>query len=70
LSDVHDVFYVSHLKKCMRVPEEQLPMKDLDVKEGLSYQEYPVKFLETSEGVTRNKRIRMCKVQWSHHTEE
>jgi hypothetical protein len=54
LSDVHDVFYVSHLKKCMRVPEEQLPMKDLDVKEGLSYQEYPVKFLETSEGVTRN----------------
>jgi hypothetical protein len=52
------------------VPEEQIPMKDLDAKEDLSYQEYPVKILETSERVTRNKKITMCKVQWSHHTEE
>jgi hypothetical protein len=70
LSDVHDVFHVSQLKKCLRVPEEQLPMEDLNAKENLSYQEYPVKILETSERVTRNKRIKMCKVQWSHHTEE
>jgi hypothetical protein len=52
------------------VPEEQIPMKDLHAKEDLSYQEYPVKILETSERVTRNKKIKMCKVQWSHHTEE
>jgi hypothetical protein len=45
-------------------------MEALDAKEDLSYQEYPVKILETSEGVTRNKRIKTCKVQWSHHTEE
>jgi hypothetical protein len=70
LSDVHDVFHVSQLKKCLRVPEEQLPMEDLDAKEDLSYQEYPVKILETSERVTRNKKIKMCKVQRSHHTEE
>jgi hypothetical protein len=70
LSGVHDVFHVSQLKKCLRVPEEQLPMEDLDAKEDLSYQEYPVKILETSKRVTRNKKIRMCKVQWSHHNEE
>jgi hypothetical protein len=70
LSDMHDVFHVSQLKKYLRVPEEQLPMDDLDVKEDLSYQEYHVKILKTSERVTRNKKIRMCKVQWSHHTEE
>jgi hypothetical protein len=70
LSDVHDVFHVSQLKKCLRVPEEQIPMKDLDAKEDLSYQEHHVKILETSERVTRNKRVKMCKVQWSHHTEE
>jgi hypothetical protein len=29
LSDVHDVFHVSQLKKCLRVPEEQLPMEEL-----------------------------------------
>jgi hypothetical protein len=70
LSNVHDVFHVSQLKKCLRVPEEQLPMEDLDTKEHLSYQEYPVKVLETSERVTQNMKIKMCKVQWSHHTEE
>jgi hypothetical protein len=38
LSDVHDVFHVSQLKKCLCVPEEQLPMEDLDAKEDISYQ--------------------------------
>jgi hypothetical protein len=70
LSEVHDVFHVSQLKKYLRVPKEQIPMEDLDVKEDLSYQEHPVRILETSERVMRNKRIKMCKVQWSHHTEE
>jgi hypothetical protein len=51
LSDVHDVFHVSQLK-CLRVPEEQIPMEDLNASEDLSYQEYPVKILETSERVT------------------
>jgi hypothetical protein len=63
LSNVHDVFHVSQLKKCLRVPEEQLPIEELEAKEDLSYQEYPVKILETSERVIRNKKIKMCKVQ-------
>jgi hypothetical protein len=45
-------------------------MVDLDAKEDISYQEYPIKILETPVRVMRNKRIKMCKVQWSHHTEE
>jgi hypothetical protein len=49
------------------VPEEEIPMEDLSASEDLSYVEYPVKILETSERVTQNK-IKMCKVQWSHHT--
>jgi hypothetical protein len=52
LSDVHDVFHVSQLKKCLFVPEEQLSMEDLDAKQDLSYQEYHVKILETSERIT------------------
>jgi hypothetical protein len=31
------------------VPEEQIPTEDLNASEDLSYQEYPVKILETSE---------------------
>jgi hypothetical protein len=67
---VRDVFHVSQLKKCMCVPEEQIPTDDLYAKEDLSYQEYPVKILATSKRVTWNKKIKMCKVQWSHHTDE
>jgi hypothetical protein len=29
-----------------------------------------IKILETPERVTRNKKVKMCKVQWSRHTEE
>ena len=53
----------------MRVPEEQAPLDGVDVQEDLTYTEHPVKILETSERVTRNKHIRMCRVQWSHHSE-
>jgi hypothetical protein len=70
LSDVHDVFHVSQLKKCLRVPEEQLPMGELNLGGDLTYSERPVKILDTAERVTRNKVIKMCKVQWSHHTED
>jgi hypothetical protein len=62
LSDVHNAFHVSQLKKCLRVPEEQIPMEDLDASEDLFYQEHPDKILEMSERVTRNKKIKMCKV--------
>jgi hypothetical protein len=58
LSGVHDVFHVSQLKKCLRVPEEQAPLEGLEVQEDLTYTEHPVKILETSERVTRNKKIR------------
>jgi mannose-1-phosphate guanylyltransferase len=35
-----------------------------------SYAEYPIKILDTLTRVTRNKVIKMCKVQWSHHGED
>ncbi|WVZ48695.1 hypothetical protein U9M48_000114 [Paspalum notatum var. saurae] len=45
LSGVHDVFHVSQLKKCLRVPEEQAPLEGLEVQEDLTYTEHPVKIL-------------------------
>jgi hypothetical protein len=70
LSDVHDVFHVSQLKKCIRIPEEQLPMEELSGYGDLTYTEYPIKIIDTLTRVTRNKVIKMCKVQWSHHGED
>jgi hypothetical protein len=70
LSDVHHVFHVLQLRKCLRVPEEQMPLEELTIGEDLMYQEYRVKILDASEKVTRNNRYKMCKAQWSNHTEE
>jgi hypothetical protein len=70
LSVVHDVFHESQLKKCLRVPEEQLPTEDLEVQEDLTYVEKPTQILETVDQVTRRSTIRMCKVKWGHHSEE
>jgi hypothetical protein len=70
LSDVHDVFHILQLKKCLRVLEEQLPMEHLDPRGDLTYSERPIKILDITEWVTRNNVIKMCKVQWSHHTED
>ena len=70
LSDVHDVFHISQLKKCLRVPEEQLPLEELNVQDYLTYTEYPTNIIETTERITRSKVIKTCKVQWSHHSED
>jgi hypothetical protein len=64
------VFHVSLLKKYLRVPEEQLLMEELDQGGDLTYSGRPIKILDTVERVTRNNVIKMCKVQWSHHTED
>jgi hypothetical protein len=69
LSAVHDVFHVPQLKKCLRVPEEQLPVEGLEVQEDLTYIEKPMQILETADSVTRRNTIRICKVRWGHHSE-
>ena len=54
----------------MRVLEEQIPLEELAIKEDLTYEEYPIKILQTTERVTRSHVIKMCKVQWNRYTED
>ena len=65
------MFHVSQLKRCL-VPDidHMTPMEGLKVGEDLTYEEQPIKILETSERVTQNRVIRMCKVQWNRHRED
>nr|ABA93529.1 retrotransposon protein, putative, Ty3-gypsy subclass [Oryza sativa Japonica Group] len=46
---IHDVFHVSQLKKCLRVPEEQASSEHIDIQEDQTYVEKPVRILETNE---------------------
>jgi hypothetical protein len=45
-------------------------MEDLSVQDNLTYNGYPIKILDTLTRVTRSKVIKLCKLQWSHHSED
>ena len=70
LAAVHNVFHISQLKKCFRVPTEIIDQQEILVEPDLSYTEYPLRILDQKERGTRRKVVKMYKVQWSHHTEE
>jgi hypothetical protein len=68
MADIHPVFHVSQLRKCLRVPEvEHVPTEAIDLQPDLRYQEVPVKILDTVTRRTRNSEVRICRVQWSRH---
>nr|AAX96594.1 retrotransposon protein, putative, Ty3-gypsy sub-class [Oryza sativa Japonica Group]AAX96644.1 retrotransposon protein, putative, Ty3-gypsy sub-class [Oryza sativa Japonica Group]ABA93204.1 retrotransposon protein, putative, Ty3-gypsy subclass [Oryza sativa Japonica Group] len=70
IANVHPVFHVSQLKKCLRVPEEQAPLEEIHISNDLTYPEHPIRILDEAEKRTRSKVWRMYKVQWSNHTED
>ncbi|WVZ63843.1 hypothetical protein U9M48_013441 [Paspalum notatum var. saurae] len=70
LAAVHDVFHVSQLKKCLRVPEEVINTSQIQIKPDLTYEEKPIKILEQKQRSTRRRTINFYKVQWSNHSEE
>ena len=70
LAAIHDVFHISQLKKCIRVPTEIIDQQELLVEHNLSYTEYPLRILDQKERGTHRKVVKMYKIQWSHHTEE
>ena len=70
LAAIHNVFHISQLKKCVRVPTEIIDQQEILVEPYLSYTEYPLKILDQKGRGTRRKVVKMYKIQWSHHTEE
>jgi len=70
LSVVHDVFHVSQLKKCLRVPEKAVEIEGLPLQLDLTYVEHPIKILDEKERVTRISVVKYYKVQWQNHSED
>jgi len=66
---IFPVFHVSHLKKCLRVPEERVEMGGLKLQSDLSYEEKPVQVLDVKERVTRGRVIKLYRVLWNHQSE-
>ena len=70
LSAVHDVFHVSQLKKCLRVPDQNVEVEGVELEPDLTYSEYPIRVLDQKDRVTRRRTIKFYKIQWNQHSEE
>jgi len=69
MSTIFNVFHVSQLRKCLRVPEETIEPTNLKPQSDLTYEEKPVQLLDEKERVTRSKVIKFYKVMWNNHSE-
>jgi hypothetical protein len=53
LSVVHNVFHVSQLKKCLRVPDRTIDVVDVALEPDLTYSEHPIQVLDQKDMITR-----------------
>jgi hypothetical protein len=49
MSAIFNVFHVSQLKKCLRVPEKRVPLGDIRLESDLTYEEKPFRVIDTQE---------------------
>jgi hypothetical protein len=70
IAAIHDIFHVSQLRKCVKVPTEVIDSKTIEIEPDLTYTEHPIRVLDTKERSNRRETIKMYKIQWNHHTEE
>jgi hypothetical protein len=70
LSAMHNVFHVSQLKKCLRVPDRTIDLMDVTLEPDLTYSEHPVRVLDQKDRITRRRVLKFYKIQWNQHTED
>ena len=70
LSAIHNIFHVSQLRKCLRVPTEAVESDSIQLESDLTYPEHPIKIIDRMDRVTRRSTIKFYKVQWSNHSED
>jgi hypothetical protein len=70
LSAVHNVFHVSQLKKCIRVPDRTVEVTDVALEPDLTYSDHPIRVLDQKDMITRRRTLKFYKIQWNQHTED
>jgi hypothetical protein len=65
---VHPVFHVSKLRKYIRDPELKIEADPIIIQQDLTIDAQPVRVLEFSERVMRNRTIKYVKILWSNQT--
>ena len=72
---MHDVFHISQLRKCLEVPDkpnvfQNIDHQSIDLNHDLTYHEELVKIIDEDVHLTRRRKIKFYKVQWSNHSGE
>ncbi|GAV61660.1 Chromo domain-containing protein [Cephalotus follicularis] len=67
LSDVHNVFHVSMLRKYHPDPSHVLQWEPLELRTDLSFEEIPIRILDRRIKQLRSKTIPLVKVLWQYH---
>jgi hypothetical protein len=70
LSAVHNVFHVSQLKKCLRVPDRTIEVTDVALEPDLTYSEHLIRVLDQKDRTTQRKTLKFYKILWNQHKED
>ncbi|KAK6144921.1 hypothetical protein DH2020_021741 [Rehmannia glutinosa] len=70
MSQIHDVFHVSMLRKYVSNPSHILTNEPMELKSDLSYEEVPMGILLREVKKLRNKEIPLVKVLWRNQSLE
>ncbi|GKC84534.1 putative reverse transcriptase domain-containing protein [Tanacetum coccineum] len=65
LSNIHNTFHVSNLKKCLSDESLVIPMKELRLDDKLNFVEEPVEIMDQEVKQLRQSRIPIVKVRWN-----
>ena len=66
LSGVHEVFHVSMLQKYTPYPTHVVDWGEITIDTNGTFEEGPVRILDSQDQVLRRKAVRLVKVLWQH----
>ena len=70
MQPIFNVFHVSQLRRCLRIPDEAIEPTTVMLQSDLTYEEKPIQVLEEMGRVTRSKVNKFYKVVWNNHSEQ
>ncbi|GJW67461.1 hypothetical protein Tco_0121885 [Tanacetum coccineum] len=65
LSNVHNTFHISNLKKCLSDESLVIPMKNLRLDDKLNFVEEPIEIMDREVKQLKQSRIPIVKVRWN-----
>ncbi|XP_076932600.1 uncharacterized protein LOC143598206 [Bidens hawaiensis] len=64
LSNIHPVFHVLNLKKCLAVGNFQITLDKVRIDKTMHFVERPIEIMDHKDKVTKRSRIPLVKVYW------